>query len=652
MTNEENKDIQTAEEEKDDKKKKEKKPKKKGPIRTAAVVPFFTIVILVFAYFHFFFDSNLESAIEVGGYYATGAEVNVGDIDTSFWNASFQLTGLEFTDPEKPTHNSVEVGAIRFRLLWDGLLRAKFVINEATVKDISVSTPRKRPGKVKKAEDTSGSPNKTRTEAVAAAKEEFDGNALGDIAGLLGGADPGKEIGNIEGELESKKRIDELSKELSTKQKEWENQIASLPKPAEFQALQNRASAVKIQGNPAQIKKAIDELNAIKKEAETKYNTVQTTTNTVTSDINRINKEIKGIDKLVKKDQERLAKRMKLPSLNSKDIAKMLFGRIFHGKVAKFERYYSLYEKYAPPKKSKEEKLAQKPQPPPRGEGKNYQFGRPKAYPMFWMKKAEINSETEDGTLRGKILHLTSDQATIGKPTEITLQGDFPPKKIRDFDFKATLDHREKPGKDVVVAKVGSYPVDQQMLSDSEDVKFGFNKASGELDLKGYQKGDQVAIKSINKFKNIDYKVAAKNSTVNDVLKGVARDTPVVTVNASAKGKWESLGWDVQSNLGGAIQKSFNKQLKEKIDAAKAKVKAQIDKQIGGARKKLTDQFAGVKNQVTGQLGQSKKAADGAINGSKNQITKAKNHHKNQAKKKADKAKKKAVKDLKKKFGF
>ncbi|NJM09721.1 MAG: hypothetical protein HC883_02150 [Bdellovibrionaceae bacterium] len=63
--------------------------------------------------------------IEYVGTQVNGAEVNVGHLNTSFLRASLEIGGIEVTDKNKPERNLVEVGSIKFKMLWDALLRAK-----------------------------------------------------------------------------------------------------------------------------------------------------------------------------------------------------------------------------------------------------------------------------------------------------------------------------------------------------------------------------------------------------------------------------------------------------------------------------------------------------------------------------------------------
>src|SRR3990167_5918284 len=118
--------------------------KRKGPIRFEAIVPIAIIVGLVVAYFVLFFDMHLRMGIEYAATYANGAEVNVARVRTSLVGASFEIAGIQVTDPEKPMRNRAVIGRIHANFLWDALLRAKFVTVSAGVDGIETNTERAR----------------------------------------------------------------------------------------------------------------------------------------------------------------------------------------------------------------------------------------------------------------------------------------------------------------------------------------------------------------------------------------------------------------------------------------------------------------------------------------------------------------------------
>ena len=195
--------------------KKEKKPK--GPIRWEALIPFSIVSIAVFAYFHFFFDLNLRQGFQWAGYHIVGAEVDIADVDTSFFKGTFAMKKVEVTNPDKPSHNLIEIGDIRFGLLWDGLLRAKVVIEEMAVEKIEIGTSRKFPGKVKPPEPPptkkevpsalEKEATKLKEQALEKTKKAYSQNVLGDIAAMLSGTSSQDQLGKIEDSLPSKAKL-------------------------------------------------------------------------------------------------------------------------------------------------------------------------------------------------------------------------------------------------------------------------------------------------------------------------------------------------------------------------------------------------------------------------------------------------------------
>ena len=140
---------------------------------------------------------------------------------------------------------------MKFEFVWDALLRAKFVISNAGIFDIQVFNPRKTPGKILPVSATNNEAiNKLEANILNQGKKEFDGNALGDMAAILGGADPASQIDNIKDTLKAEKRIDEISKSIDVKEKEWNNRISSIGNTNKLTKVQNEIKNINIKKNP------------------------------------------------------------------------------------------------------------------------------------------------------------------------------------------------------------------------------------------------------------------------------------------------------------------------------------------------------------------------------------------------------------------
>lgn len=661
--------------------KKTKKPKKKGPIRWEAIMPFTIFVLIVWAYFFFFFDNHLKAGLEYVGTNANGAEVNIGSIKTSFWKASLDIREIQVTDVDQPAKNKIQIGEMRWKMMWDALLRGKVAIEDASILEIAIGVPRKRPGRVLPPDPpgTKSAFDKVREQAIAKAQEEFSKNVLGDAAAILAGADPAEQLKQIQASLKAETMIKGLQDEFAKKQEAWNKRLAALPQARDFDDLQKRLKAVKTDGfsNPAEVQQSVQQLDSIYKDADAKIKAVNEAKSAIGTDSNAVQASFKELEATVRQDIKDLESRLKLPSLDVKSLSKSIFGPLFLTKVKQAEFYMAKAREYMPPKKTAEEKAEfAKPKAHARNEGRNYKFGRPNSYPLFWLKHAAISSKHTkgadwSGNLEGKLLDVTDDPPILGKPTLATFKGDFPALEVMGVDGKVTIDHRTDDAVDRLDVKVASFPVMGQKLIDSEEVVLGFDKALSSSKFMAELRGANVKIELNSVFKRptgntkpADALTAstegmklpqtgflsaqAKQPILNDILTGALNDIPEVTLNANVQGPWNALAFGIDSNLGAELARAFDKQIQAKINEARAKIEAMVNERITAEKEKLMAEF----NKAKGEVDKVIKEKQAEVDKFKKQVETAKNEAINSQKKKLEGEGQKAVEDLKKRFGF
>lgn len=646
----------------------EKKVKAKGPIRWEAVVPVTVIFVVAWAYFHFFFDFHLRKGLEFLGYQIIGAQVDIDRLETSFWKASLRIQGIQMTDAQKPERNMLEIDDVRFGVLWDGLLRARVVINEMAIEGIKVGTQRKRPGRVKPPEPPSDKPSlieqeaeKIKERAVKSTEKKIENNVLGDIAAVLSGTSGEARLGEIEGTLGSKKKLDELDQAFKEKSKMWEERFKTLPKPQEIQKLGDRLKTIKTRDfkTPQEVSDSINQFQAVIKEADEKIKTVQSTATDLDGELKRFEQDMKALDAMVKKDIADLEARFRIPKLNPAAISSSLFKQYVQGHLAKFDKYLQMVVKYAPPNLTKKDSKEPDPQIQhrPRSQGISYEFGRPNSYPAFWIKKISVSSQAgatpAAGTVAGIIEDISSNQVLTGKPTVAKLKADFPTDGIRDFGLNLVLDNRQAESVVSFDMGISAYPVAERAIVQSPDVNLSFRKATGGFTSTGKLTGlRNIDLKFNNVFQSVVYDVRAENSTVQELLRGIFSGIPQVTVDASLSGQLPEFHLDIASNLGSEIQKGFEKQIQLKVAEAKKKIDDYVNAQIGAQKAKLEGEIKRFKAQLDHEI---KKVQD-MISGQKAQaeakINESRKQAENQAKQQLQKEGRKAVEDLKKKFGF
>ena len=635
-----------------------KAPKVKGPIRTEAVVPIAIIIAVTALYFKFFFDHHLKKGLEYGLTHANGAEVDIRSVHTSFFDASLQIENIQITDIENPSTNKIQIGEIKWQMLWDALLRGKVVIHEASILGVEIASHRSSPGHILPKDPPSESKlEKVSGQALENAEKEFSGNVFGDIAGLLGGADPKDQLKNVEANLKSEARIKELQAELSGKQKEWQERIKKLPQVKEIQELQTRIKNVKPGNlnNPAELQASIQQITSIVNDANSKYKIIKETTDAFNTDFNKYNNIPKEIESLVQSDMKDLEGKLKIPKLDTDTIARVLFGPSTLSKLKSAQFYMNKARQYIPPKKTtaqKAEDESKKLKPEQRAKGKNYAFGRPHSYPLFWLQKAALSSKASDsefsGNMKGELKNLTNDQDLAGAATTLSFQGDFPKQEFFGVHGLLTIDHRGDDPLESLDLGIDTIKVANKDLLKSNDVQIGFKSAEANSKFKIELKGENVNLASQTEFQKIDYNIAAKQSVLDDLLKKAFHDIPKVGVQASASGPWSALKFNIDTNVAHDLQSAFQKQIQAKISEAQAQLKALIDSKIGGERAKLMSQVSDEQNKIKGELG----AKQAEIDKAKTQVTDGQSKAGNTQKKAVEDLGKKKLDDLKKQFGF
>lgn len=624
-----------------------KKVKKKSPVRIEFVIPISIIIIASMAYARFLLDGNLRSVLQFVGSRVNEAEVNIGSIKTSFLNGSLTLSDIQITDKDNPEYNSLEIKKINFDVMMEALLKAKFVVDDATIENIQINTKRDKVGKLitpdHKESSSSKALKKTKASVLSTVEDSYSENALGDIAKALGGVNPKDQIGDIKETLKSEKRIEELEAKVKEKESEWKKRIDNLPKEDEIKALTNEAKNIKVKSL-----KDIKRVKELIKKAKSISKSYSEANKALKTDLKFSKTGFKDIEKLIKKDIEDLEKRFSLPSVDAGDLSQKIFAKLFDVQLAKVRKYYLTAKKYMPPKKSPEEK---KPSVAPaiRAEGRTYTFSKPGGLPLFWIKNVDLSSKShadspKSGDLSGYIKNISSDQALIDKPTDLLISGDFPGSNVSGVEIKGLLDNRDTVSNQSLNVSVKSYPVSSFVLSKGSDLGLTMEKSRGMASLKTSLIGDSLTLDLNNKFNDNKYKVEAKSKSVQKTISNIINGIPTIDMTAKATGSFDKLDWSIRSNLGREISKGVKREINQKIREAKNKIKELVNERVGSKKEKLLSKAKEVENKLTSILDKNK---DKLIDIERTLAQKSKSKLDSQK----DKLKKKA-KGLLKKFKF
>ncbi|MCB0347363.1 MAG: TIGR03545 family protein [Bdellovibrionales bacterium] len=605
----------------------EKKPKVKGPIRWEAVIPITIIIVVVGVYFKLFFDANLRSAIEYVGTQMHGAEVNVGYVNSSFINPGIEIGNIQVTDKEEPSKNLISLKAVRFKLLGDAILRAKFVVEDASIIGIEAMSPRKRPGRVLPPKVETKGPSVMKDiekQVYSQTRKKYSENMLGDVANILGGVDAKDQLKNIQGDLESEKRVKEMEAFVKEKEDMWNKRLEELPKPEELDALVKKAKALKLSSkDPIQTIKNLKEADKIIKEADKAIDSYKDASKNLKADFKTLEKGVKDIDDLVKADVAGLQKRFKIPSVDGKSLSESIFMSYLDTKIVGIRKYAEMARQYMP--KKKDTKTLDEPiVPPKRGEGQNVKYPITVGYPLFWLKRAEISSVANEnpysGNLQGLLTDVTTAPTHIKKPAKLEVKGDFPNQKISGINAQFVVDHTTKNEKETFDIKVASFPVGTMKLSDSSDLKLAIADSQGVLNFNGGLIDNGLVVNFENFLKEPKFELNAKNKVVKEILGNVFNNLPWVSIYGYFKGSWGDLDMRVSSNFGDELAKGLKREIQAKIDAAKKQLEDFVQGRIKGERDKIQSRIKEIENKFTGKIDGEKDKLEAKLNGAKKDL--------------------------------
>jgi uncharacterized protein (TIGR03545 family) len=635
------------------------KTKKLGFIRWEAVIPFVIVTVLGAVYFKLFFDSHLKSALEFGGYHAVGAEVNIGSLETSFLQGTFRVRNIQVTDPARPTHNMFEIGDIRFAVLWDGLLRARVVIDEMAAEQIKLQSPRKSPGKVKppspKKEDGPSLVEELKDQALDKIQDQYNENLLGDLAALLSGTSSQEQLSKIEGNIEAKKMIAELETALKEKEKSWKARIDALPKGPEIEALGQRLKAIKTKDfkDAKELETSIKEFNAVIKEADQKVKTVDGTATDLQKELKALEGEFLKIEHQIKADIAELEARFKLPRLDAASLTQALLRPYIDPYIGKFQYYNGLFEKYAPPNivsKVKGQPATRDPQfqPRPRAKGVSYEFGKPNSYPAFWIRKISISSQAGAnpfaGEVRGLITNITSNQTLINRATEAKVFGDFPGLQVRGSNLELTIDSRPAETMVKLLSSVDSYRMGFRSLLDSKDAKIEVGEMTGRFTVAAEVVGfKQISLTAENFFKPDAFNVSSPHSLLQQILQPALAQLPDVSIKAKVRGQLLKPRVSLDSNLGRELSRALEKQLALQLQEAKRKVEEYVRAQVTSEKQKIETQLNTLKARFQNEVQKVKSQLDTEKTKAESQLSSIKKESENQAQRKIEEEAKKLL---------
>jgi uncharacterized protein (TIGR03545 family) len=583
--------------------------------RWKALIPlalFFAVVVLAWV---LFVDRLIKLGIEAGGTAVNGARVELASARLRLFQGDLRLRGLQVTDADQPMRNLFAVDEIELDLGLRALLEKKFDAETVAVRGLTFGGARKTSGALpKRAAKTAPAAQTRDTVQGWAHKLPIPSLDLGSLGKALDikGVSPDS--------LQSLAQARALVGSGDSLKTAWDGKLAAAnPRPVidSAQALAKRLSGTDIRrlglsGARDAAASIRSELTAIKG-ARDRLTSLQ---NDVTGQIASLRSRAAALDQARAADYGYARRLVKVPSLDPKDLATSLVGPAALQRMVPQLAYLHILDHRIPPGIKPQRQAGPKRA---RMAGTTFVFPKAHRYPALLLEFAEgtftlPGRTTAAGDYIARLTGVTTEPAVYGKP--LTFLADragavaVGPQRIH---IAGTIDRTGEVPRDSVVADltgVGLPTLDIAAAGARVDLRTGVQ------DISFSRVGDSITGRwfvhsdSVTWSRHADSAAAPAASApigsrawLDALVWGAVSSLKDVEIEARIHGRFASPGFDVSSNIGGAVSRALGQAVAAELGRAETMVRAKVDSlvgpQVSAARARLAGLDAGPLKALT-----------------------------------------------------
>lgn len=568
-------------------------------MRWKGIIFLVVLAIIVFALSLIFTDRWLENRLEELGSPIAGAKVEFDNLDFSIIGLHLRWDRLQVADSKDTWTNLLETGKCELDLRFLPLLSADVIVDNMQISGVQSGTKRATDGKIIKAVEKEEAPG-------------FIGKTMQKLQDQVSQApawnlDQYTRKVNVDSvikllKLQAPAKIDSLQNGLQQNYAHWDSLIEKTNFEKDIQDLEAKIKSVQ----PAEIKTLADlqaalvTVNQIRGSTDSLQKFVTTSKSDLQNDIKSAQGQVAQVDDWIKGDFQRAMEMAKLPDLSAQNIGKMLFGKKvvsqvngYLGMAAK-ARYYASKLSSDKPKKEK----------PPRLKGQDILFSQKTAQPKFWIKKIELSGQTpQQLQMSGTVTDIVSDQRTIGKTTNISLEGSRSDGAA--LSFSGILNYLHEAPSEKFTLNANAMPLANVKLSDTQLLPQKIEKGKGFLET-SLELGEESLLAKISfTAKDLSFEFQQEDASLSKLekaMRGVVQSASTIDFVAAIESKGEDTRFSLNSNLDDLFAKQLRSMLSAEVDAARKKIQNYVDGQVQSKRERLQKLVQEKQAYLEGQL--------------------------------------------------
>jgi len=550
--------------------------KKSKFIRWQGIILFFAVCAFLAALWLIFLNPFTRRTIEKTGTAIVGAEVDLASARVSLSPLGITLAGLQVTNPSAPATNTVDVGRIAFHMDAPNALRHKVIIEEMSVEDVRLNTPRKSPGRVL-----------AKTEGKSIIQQ---------IADLPSFVIPNvKEVFEKEkADLPSLKLITGAADDGEKARAKWDAKVKELKAAVDPEKYQKRFEELKAKTGKASLGNLLGgskDVIALQKQVRDDIKTVASAKNEFAADAAALKKIVTEAPSMVAGDAQKLIDKYSFSQAGLSNISRLLFGGKIAGQVSSAlqwnERLAPLIDRVKTKVKGKEVVK------PIRAKGMDVRFREDHPLPDFLARLVKVSISLPAGAFAGKIENLTPDQDVLGAPLKFRFSGENL-KGLKSAVVEGTF-NRVNPAarKDVLNLRVKGYEARGLKLSTSEILPVSLEQGLVDLDVGATVEKGTISAKISAGFRAMRLAVEKKQERtglagrVDAAILSALRGITSLSLSAEVTGTSDNFDIKIRSDIDDVLKNAVGAVVRDQMAGLEKELREAIAARVSGPLDKL-----------------------------------------------------------------
>jgi uncharacterized protein (TIGR03545 family) len=549
--------------------------KRSKVVRWSGILIFLVLCALAAGLWALFVDRYAERAIEKTGTAIVGAKVELDKADVSLSPLGLTLVRLQVTDPGAPMTNAVEVGRIAFHMDGPNALRRKIIIEEMSVENVRLNTPRKTSGAV------AGTEGPTPLERLA----ELPSFVLPNVE---------EAFAKEKADLRSLKLLTGAATDGEAMRTRWQARTKELETAIDIDKYQKQYGELKAKAGKVSIGGLVGgakDVAALQKQVRADIQTVTDAKKAFATDLASLKKAAADAPAAVRDDARRIVEKYSLTPSGLANMSRVLFGPRIEGQVRSALQWDARLSPFL--ERVKEKVKGKEVVRPLRAEGRDVRFPEERPLPDFLARLAKVSISLPQGEFAGRIENLTSEQDVLGRPLKFSFSAEKL-KGLRSATLEGTFDRTDPAArKDVLSLRLRGYEARDVKLIESSTLPVSLGEGLADLDVQAtLEKGAlkvqiTVGLRSARLLVGEGQARPGLAGRVDAAVRKTLAGVTGLSLTADISGTPYDFALRVRSDIDDVLKATVGTLVRDQLAGFEKDIQAAIDREVAGPLGKL-----------------------------------------------------------------